>query len=133
MTHNLTIERDGQQRIIAVRMMSHDPQYAAGSRIKWGTGKMWKVVKVELTYEQIISNATECAIQHCRALAAQGICAPLRLYYKVGSLALQSEAITHDMSEHGYQSTDRLLQCNVPYDAYAQWIRRNSGDLAIFV
>jgi hypothetical protein len=132
MTHSLTIERDGKQAIIAVRMLAHDPQYVAGSRIKWGSGKMWRVIKVELTYDQIIANAAESAVQHCRALACQGVCAPLRLYYKVGALALQSEAITHDMAADGYQRTERLLQCNVPYDNYSNWIRRNSGDLPIF-
>lgn len=86
---------------------------------------------MELTYEQILKNATEAALQHSRELSRQGICAPLRLYFKVGALALQSEACTHDLAADGYKSTDRLLQPSVRYDAYSSWLRRNSQDLAI--
>jgi hypothetical protein len=112
-------------------MLPHDPQYKVGSRIRWGSGKMWKVTAIAITYQQIVANTTECAVQHCRALAMQGICAPMRLYHKPGALALQSEAITHSMESDGWTATDRLLQCNVPYEAYGRWITEHSRDLPI--
>lgn len=46
MNKNFTIERGGETREIVIRQLPHDEQYGVGSRIKWGSGKMWAVTGV---------------------------------------------------------------------------------------
>lgn len=82
-------------------------------------------------YAKMIGLAAEIATSHARALAMQGIVAPLRLYYKKGAFGLQSEAISYDMAADGWIATNRLLPMNIPYTGYANWIRNNSSDLEV--
>jgi hypothetical protein len=47
MTKKVTIERNGEIRIIALRQMSHDRQAVVGEKLKYGSGKRWTVLAVE--------------------------------------------------------------------------------------
>ena len=84
------------------------------------------------TYEQVVAEAAEIATTHARELGRQGICGPLRLYWKPGKLALQSTLISHSMEADGWSPTSRELPASIPFTFYARWIQQNSGDLPIF-
>lgn len=43
MNKTFEIERNGEKRSVIIRQMAHDEQYAVGSKIKWGSGKVWTV------------------------------------------------------------------------------------------
>lgn len=56
---------------------------------------------------------------------------PLRLYYREGALALQSEGCPYNMEADGWIKTERLLPANIPYNCFGLWLRNEGASLPI--
>jgi hypothetical protein len=44
----LTITRSGETRKAVIRQMAHDTRYEVGAKFKYGSGRAWVVVAVEV-------------------------------------------------------------------------------------
>lgn len=79
-------------------------------------------------YYEMISTAAERAKREISQLGMAGVAVPFKLLYRTGELLLIPE---YEEAPEGFRDSGKLLQPSVPYEQYARWIERNSGDLAI--
>lgn len=85
-----------------------------------------------MTYEAILDRDVPAIRDHARACVIQGICVPIRIYYRHEAIAGQSIAINHDMAADGWTPSDVEIPCNLPYTQYWQYLYKKMTKVPLF-
>lgn len=118
MTVTATLTRKDKTIKAVIRQDATDIPLVIGKKYRYGTGPMWTVSNVELSYDQILSRDVPTIIEHSKNWARQGICAPIEIFYRREAIAGQSMATTFDMTDEGWKHTGITIPCNIPYTSY---------------